>query len=134
MEYDDTISKLKFITKIKKGDKINIKNMSIYPDGFLTKILRTFISVDNRSNTFMFLKSTILQSFNLLQNLLSKTSNKNMSINIIEDIKRSKEGIKNLKVTYSSDIMLCCQLDFLLEEIDTKLLEIEEKFPVYLNV
>ena len=49
MEYDDTISKLKFITKIKKGDKINIKNMSIYPDGFLTKILRTFISVDNRS-------------------------------------------------------------------------------------
>lgn len=128
---DDTISKLKFIGKIQKGEKINVKNMFIQPEGLATKISRSFINLDSRGNTLTLVKTTVTQSFNILYSYLTNGTqcHKNLCMHIIEDIKKSKEGIKNLKITYSSDIMLCCQLDCVLEEIDAKIEEFSVKFP-----
>lgn len=128
---DDTISKLKFLGKIQKGEKINVKNMFIQPEGLATRISRSFINLDSRGNTLSLVKSTITQSFNILYNFLTNgtVSHRNICIHIINDIRKSKEGIKNLKLTYSSDIMLCCQLDCVLQEIDAKLADLSDKFP-----
>lgn len=132
MEFnDDTISKLKFIGKIQKGEKINVKHMFIQPEGLATKISRSFIHLDSRGNTLNLVKTTLNQSFTILYSLSSNStfSNKSVCIHIIEDIKKSKDGIKNLKLTYSSDVMLCCQLDCLLQEIDSKVGELLERYP-----
>jgi hypothetical protein len=132
MEFnDDTISKLKFIGKIQKGEKINVKHMFIQPEGLATKISRSFINLDSRGNTLSLVKATITQSFNILYSFLTNGtfSHRNICVHIIDDIKKSKEGIKNLKLTYSSDIMLCCQLDCVIQEIDAKIGELSEKFP-----
>jgi hypothetical protein len=132
MEFnDDTISKLKFIGKIQKGEKINVKHMFIQPEGLATRISRSFINLDSRGNTLSLVKATITQSFNILYSFLSNGtfSHRNICVHIIDDIKKSKEGIKNLKLTYSSDIMLCCQLDCVIQEIDAKIAELSEKFP-----
>lgn len=132
MEFnDDTISKLKFIGKIQKGEKINVKHMFIQPEGLATKISRSFIHLDSRGNTLNLIKTTLNQSFTILYSLSSNSnfSGKSVCIHIIEDIRKSKEGIKNLKLTYSADLMLCCQLECLLQEIDAKLGELAEKYP-----
>jgi hypothetical protein len=132
MEFnDDTMSKLKFIGKIQKGEKINVKHMFIQPEGLATKISRSFINLDSRGNTLTFVKTTITQSFNILYSYLTNgtSSHKNLCVHIIDDIKQSKQGIQNLKLTYSSDIMLCCQLDCVIQEIDAKMDEFSERFP-----
>ena len=44
METDkEVISRLKFIGKVQKGEKINVKYMFIQPEGIITRISRTII-------------------------------------------------------------------------------------------
>lgn len=132
METDnDVISKLKFIGKIKKGEKINVKNMYVQPDSLATKISRSFINYDSRDNALNFIISVLKRSFDIL-NLHIIESNKNnaemmVCTNLIRDLKESKVGIENLKDTYSDDVMFCCKIETLIQEIDAKLLEIENK-------
>ena len=55
MESDkEVISRLKFIGKIQKGEKINVKYMFVQPKGIATRISRTIINQDNRNNTLNF--------------------------------------------------------------------------------
>jgi hypothetical protein len=132
---DDVISKLKFIGKIQKGEKINIRNISIQPDGLYTSLIRSFITLDNRKNTLNFIRNTVTRSFQLLHLYINSgtTASKNLCSNLILDIQKSKAGITNLKITYSSDVMLCCQLDTIIQEIEAIQSEIEEKYPEIFN-
>ncbi len=132
---DDILSKLKFIGKIQKGEKINIRNISIQPDGLYTSLIRSFITLDNRKNTLNFIRNTITRSFQLLHLYINSgtTASKNLCSNLISDIQKSKSGINNLKITYSSDVMLCCQLDTIIQEIEAIQSEIEEKYPEIFN-
>ena len=57
-EEDDNISKLKFIGKLKKGDKINIKYMVVQQNNLITKLNRTLYNVDNRTNTLNFISGS----------------------------------------------------------------------------
>ena len=52
----ETISKLKFLGKIKKGEKINVKEMSLQTESYLTAASRTIWFVDNRNNTMSLYK------------------------------------------------------------------------------
>ena len=122
----ETISKLKFIGKIQIGDKVDLKNMIITPDGLVTQISRSFYQ-DNRSKTLIFLQDTINKSFELLKcyKKSKKSSQLIMCSNVIYDLKNSKNGLNNLKETYISDIKFCCDIDTLIEIIDAKLSEID---------
>ena len=62
----DNISRLKFIGKIKKGEKINVKDMAVQPNNVYTKIHRSLMIVDNRNNTLSFILETIQKSFDEL--------------------------------------------------------------------
>ena len=130
MESDkEVISRLKFIGKIQKGEKINVKYMYVQPEGFITKISRTLINQCNRHSCLIFIKNTISRSFELVSSY--KSSNKEcdhiMRINIIKDLKCSKQGILNLKETYKEDLKISCDFDTLIEDIDSKLTEIGEQ-------
>ena len=48
-----------------------------------------------------------------------------MCNNLIKDLKASKQGLANLKETYCSDVKYNCDLDVLMQSIDTKLFDIE---------
>ena len=73
MENDrEVISCLKFIGKIQKGDKINVKHMYVQQDGILTQFMRTFLSQDNRRCTLSFIRNNIKSIFEIIdENLLS---------------------------------------------------------------
>ena len=122
----ETISRLKFIGKIQIGDKVNLKNMYIQPDGLITQISRSILQ-DSRSKTLVFLQDTISKTFEILKcyEKTKKNADKIMCANLINDLKNSKNGLSNLKETYSMDIKFTCDLDTLLQTIDAKLSEIE---------
>lgn len=129
---DDNISRLKFIGKIKKGDKINVKDMAVQPNNMYTKIHRSLVIVDNRNNTLSFILDTIDKSFEELINHLNKSQDNlfdlNISTNIIHDLENSKNGLTNLKETYSTDIMFCCKIETIIQDIDAKLEEIKSNY------
>lgn len=128
----ELISKLKFIGRIRKGEKINVKHMYVQPVGIITTIHRTIIDQDNRDNTLKFLQETIFNAFELFIKFENsdKESQNLMCYNIAEDLKKSISGLKNLKETYISDVKFCCDVDTLLQVIETKL---ESVVPRYIH-
>ena len=120
----ETISRLKFIGKIEINDKIDVKNMNIAHDGIMTQLSRTVFQ-DNRGKTLVFLQDTINKAFEIIKcyDRSNKNSDKIMCFNVINDLKSSRLGLKNLKETYITDIKFCCDIDVLLEMIEGKLSE-----------
>jgi hypothetical protein len=122
---EDVISQLKFIGKIQKGEKINARRMYVQPNSFLTALSRSFLNQDSRINTFNFISHTIKKSFELLSfhEGSTKGSSKIWRKNIIKDLKESKNGLLNLKDTYSDDVLFCCKIETLLQDVDARLLD-----------
>lgn len=132
MESDkEVISRLKFIGKIQKGEKINVKYMFVQPEGIATRVSRTLINKDNRSNTLNFIRGTIARTFEIISSYSTsqKESQRHICLHVINDLNQSKNGLINLKDTYLDDIKFTCDIDTLLQEIDAKLAEIEPKEP-----
>ena len=121
---DDTsevISRLKFLAKVKKGEKINtryIKNLTVQPDGLLTSINRTIFTPDNRENTITFIISTIKRGFELLEKFSAGSSafDQTMTANLHNDLYHSLEGLAAIKETYAADVMFCCKIDTILQD------------------
>ena len=121
----EIISRLKFIGKIRKGEKINVQNMYVQPCGFVTTLSRTIINQDNRANTLNFIHNTIVKAFELLEQYKKSDndSSKVMTEHIIKDLICSKSGLESLKDTYISDVKFCCDMDTILQTIDSKLMD-----------
>lgn len=129
---EDNISRLKFIGKIKKGEKINVKDMAVQPNNMYTKIHRSLVIVDNRNNTLNFILDTVKKSFDELLIHLDKSQENlfdlNISTNMIQDLENSKNGLNNLKDTYLDDLMFCCKIDTIIQDIEARLEEIKSNY------
>lgn len=119
----DIISKLKFIGKIQKGDKINVKYLYVQPKGVVTTISRSFFYQDNRGNTLSFLENVITKTLEIISNYENTDDHfeKVLCNNIVKDLVLSKNGFDNLKETYIEDIKFCCDIDTLIQLINIKL-------------
>lgn len=128
------LSCLKFIANIKVNEKINLRYLSLQEDGFFTQLLRT-LNQDNRQKTLVFIDETIHKAFELIKCYENSKlmSEKIMCDNLILDLKSSREGIENLKKTYSTDLKFICDLNCLLEFIDANLLELSPRLPILLS-
>lgn len=127
---EDIIPKLKFISRLNKGDKINVKNLYIQPNNFINKISRSFIHIDDRTNTLIFVNNTIKKGFDFFMDHVGNTNSFDNILcqNILYDLKNSINGLLNLKETYSDDMMFVCKIDSLIEDIDARLIEINNKY------
>ena len=129
---NEIISRLKFISRIQKGEKVNTKYLYVQPVGFLTGLARTLFNQDNRGNTMNFIQSTIIRAFDILSShkQSEKQSERITCINILQDLKKCKGGLVNLKDTYVIDVKFCCDLDVMIQEIDAKISDLEGVFQV----
>jgi hypothetical protein len=129
--HKDILSKLKFISKIQEGEKINVKYLYVQQDGFMTKLSRTFYNLDNRGNTLNFVENTVKRSFEIIKLYINsdKLSERTICYNIIKDLEISKSGILNLMKTYIHDNMFISRMETLMDDIDINLLEIKSKVP-----
>lgn len=119
----EVIANLKFISMIKKNEKINTKFMYVQKDGILTRLSRTFLNPDNRYNTLTFVERTINNAFKILE----KYSNSNKRIdkkcmeNLTKDLLNSRIGLSNIQQTYESDLKFNCDITTLIELIENRL-------------
>lgn len=130
MESDkEVISRLKFIGKVQKGEKIDIQNFIVQPPCLRTKFIRTFLIQDNRLNTLNFIRSTVNKSFDVISDYIN--SEKEIKIylckNMTQDLVNSKQGIHNIKETYFNDVKFCCDIDVILENIDAFLISMKNE-------
>jgi hypothetical protein len=121
----EIVSRLKFIGKIKRGEKINTHHMYVQPTGIMTFVKRTFWDHDNRSNALTFIHDAITRAFELLitHNRSDKAPDKLLANNLIKDLRDATNGLDNIKITYQDDTKFCCDIDTILEFTTARLAE-----------
>ena len=126
----EIVTRLKFISTFQEGDKIDINNLKIEQNNIFTPLKRMILG-ESRDKTFMFLGNTVERSFEIIQSYINseRTSEKIYCSNIANDLIKSIDGFKNLQKTYKDDKLFICNIDTLLEYIEAKLIEINEKHP-----
>lgn len=127
----EILSRLKLLGHIQRGEKIGCRNMILQPDGWLTKITRTWIYPDNRTNTLKLLREIISRSFEILIHNLSSVRESDIMQckHIIADLTKSQVGLNNLKNTYSDDVKFGCDIIILEQQIIARLSEIKKEYP-----
>tara|TARA_R110002111_G_scaffold193016_1_gene259079 strand:- start:323 stop:811 length:489 start_codon:yes stop_codon:yes gene_type:complete len=124
---EEIISRLKFIGLIEKDEKINIRYVSKQQNNWITSISRTAIYPDSRKNTLKFVQNIIERTFEIIDQHIVK--NKILDCkNVILDLVKSKNGLQNLKHTYSDDTKFCCDMDVLIQKVCAKIDELKKSF------
>lgn len=128
--HQEVVTKLKFISLIKKDEKINVNTLSVYNKNIMTSILRRFYH-ENRDDTLFFINSTVLRSFEILKltSLSTSTCDQEFTLNLIKDLIRTIEGLQNIQTTYCDDRMFYCNIQMVIENITTKLHEFSPQIP-----
>ena len=127
----DIITRLKFIAKIGRNEKINTYHMFIQPDDIMTKFSRTFWNKDTRSRAEQFILSTVHRALTIVEyyiDLLPRLVDRNEKElcattfrNLVHDLEKSRTGIHNLKETYATDQNFECKMESILQLIEAKL-------------
>jgi hypothetical protein len=121
----ETISRLKFIGRLKKGERIDVTNVNVMRPSIFTSIYRTLINRDSRRNTLYFIRDTVSSAFVILDCLdeLQHMSDVDSSClkNLIADIRGALVGIQSIKCTYSTDSKFCCDLETVEQMVATRL-------------
>ena len=123
----EVITRLKFIGLIKKGEKINVKTLSVNQTNLITSFWRMF-NQESRETTLDFLTSTVNRVFEIIQLCMvsNKPSDHTLCKNLIEDLIKSSFGLINLQTTYSEDRLFWCHIQTLIQAIDVKLKDLKE--------
>ena len=118
----DILSKLKFVSKIQKGYKVNVKELSFNNNNFLEWIKRKWYG-ETKEDTLKFVEDLYDLSFKTIINFKKRDElfYRNMSNNILNALQDSKEGIHSLIETYKEDVMFVSRIEALESTLDTKI-------------
>ena len=116
-EIERVSTTIKFIGKIGKNQKIDVKSMYLQPNTFITSIIRMLYKLDNRQNTLELVQKAVEECLEIIEN---DDIEPIVKTNFLIDLEKSKEGIRNLKFTYAEDTMFCCHLESIIQRIDSK--------------
>lgn len=121
----EVMKKLKFITLIEVGERINVSSISTSQQSWFSSIYRSIFK-ESRNKTFQFLNDVIDRSFELifLYKDSKKLSDKISCYQILDDIMNSISGIRNIQQTYGEDRNFFCEMETLLATIFARLAEI----------
>lgn len=131
----DTISKLRFLTKIEESEKVNILSHSVVSDTFFNNIIRSlnsfFVFNDSREVTLNFIKHTTDDAIKITERCFEErgTLHRRIGIIVLDSLKeiKSGSGIKSLMKTYKSDNMFIAKLETFLEILKAKITDIESR-------
>lgn len=129
----EVISRLKFISMIKRDEKIDVGTMYVQPKNMLTSIKR-LLQQQSRDSTKNFLNTTYNRIFEILT-MYSFSDNKEADstviLNLVNDLQLSITGLENLQYTYSDDRMFVSEINTLIEDIHRNIRTIRRKKPQY---
>jgi len=131
----DVIIRLKFIGTFQPNEKVDVRNLRIENNTMITPIKRMLFG-ESRDTTYSFLNSTIERSFEIINAYIrsDKISEKIYCKNILSDMIKAIQGLKNIQKTYRDDKLFYCNIETVIENIESKLSEIREKYPEIFNI
>lgn len=131
--HKDVIKKLKFISKIEPGERINVSSVSTANNNLFSSVYRSIFK-ESRAKTFQFLNDVIDRSFELviLYQESKKTSDRITCSHIFDDLLSSIKGLKNLQMTYSDDRNFYCDVETLIGSIFARLAEFYDNDNIFI--
>ena len=126
----DIMSHLKFIGTIQPNEKIDVKNRCIENYNIFTPVKRTLFG-ESRTTTYQFLTSTIDRSFEIVYAYCksSKLSEQLQCKHILLDMSKAVMGLQNIQKTYKEDKQFCCDIDVLIQTIESMMEEFKNTNP-----
>ena len=127
-EIETLSSKLKFVGKIKSGQKINVETQSIQENTYWTSMSRT-MSGESRNKVYNYISDVIQDSLSILDSLSNSSNEYDIKVckNLITDLINLNPGVTSLQETYASDKMYVAKLQTLSENLEVKLKELCSK-------
>lgn len=111
----ELISKLKFISKLRPGQKINTHSMTIQEDTYYNSIIRTIFS-DNRENAINMFKSILDKSYDTLKSLKQRNQQDLFAL-FVKNITACITGLKAFKDTYKNDSLTTSKVEVIIDKI-----------------
>jgi len=129
-ENGEIISQLKFISKIKAGEQINVDSLSICSRNIFSGIYRTMYG-EGREKTFHYFNVTIRRAFEKLSAFSNseRISDNMLCSQIVENLHGCIDGLSNAKDTYKDDRRFVCDVETLIEGIESRLEEFKINKP-----
>lgn len=130
----EVIGKLKFLAKIKQGEKINVRGLFVRDnDSIAQRFLRTvhnlctWISasetVESKDATLVFIQDTVNCAITLIGIYNNDTDvfKKQIAKLIVINLENSKSGIGNLILTYKSDRRFISDAEAVIETLEARI-------------
>ena len=123
------LSKLKFLSKIKVGEKINSKYYFVRDNNSIVqRFLRSMRNLtaensENKNSTLEFINETVNRTIHLIC-IYKKSNNlysKQISDLLIENLNDTKAGVRNLTKTYEDDRIFVSKLESFIQSFELKL-------------
>ena len=105
------IEKLTFISKIPKGQKVNLRSMNFSESSSLMTSMKRTLYCENRTEMVEFIDSCIKESNSMLLSFSDYTL-------LISYLAKSIDGINNLMITYRDDPYIVSKLEVCIKHID----------------
>jgi len=126
----DIITKLKFLSKMQVGDKINVDELKLERNGFILGMKRRLWTIDNRQNGERFVRGVIEGGLEEMKRLTQKSGGKREEVigrGLLIEMRGALKGVRTLKGTYSEDTYYCCGIDTYIELIEACMLEYDNE-------
>lgn len=133
---DHTIARLKFLSCIQPGQKIDSNWVQIVSPNILSSLYRTFIGNDNRHKARALIESIFNSAYGILVGCISNipsSNNDQLARTLIKDMYEAQIGVRNLTITYAKDSMYVCQMATLLQTYNLLLRSIRDENPTLFN-
>lgn len=127
--FRDILGKLKFISKIQEGEKIDLASLSLMENCTTTRLYRTFIGRnESRQKALEFFQQTIKDAFNLASRHLQTRGSfhRRLGEMLIQGLEECKTGIVHHSLTYSDDKLFIADSEALLDLLKAELDELRE--------
>lgn len=126
--FETTIKHLKFISKIKRDEKINTDTLSIVKNDYYSRVMRTK-SGQSRKDTIAFFKTVLNHAIQIYQFYSDEDMkfNKDVCDLLIKNIEQAKKGLLNSAMTYSDDADFGTEIETIIELLDIKLFRKEKQ-------
>lgn len=142
----DVLSKLKFLSKIDKHEKLDVASLSLVADTWYINLYRRikefcadrniyWKTSESRKVSLEFIKTTANEALKLAGDLLSRenrsgTLNISLGQMIITTLNGLDPGIQGLKKTYAEDRMFISQVETFEQLLRVKILELGRMIPI----
>ncbi len=133
----DVLAKLKFVSKIKIGEKIDVDSLTmVSANSWGSSVYRTYRTIlwteESRDVSHDFLQKLTDDAFELTRTYLSQKEEyyKVLGNKILLAILESVKGIQNLIKTYANDRLYVSKLETLIQVLQAKSRDINNHFPI----